>query len=337
MTEVKTIKLKINKEYSEMLDSLPKQEYEALKQSIKHNGQEEEIVVNKEGEIIDGHHRYRCCLELGIEPKFGLENEFENSEHEKAFIVGWPKHESRKKRFKINSELTKKSNLICNVSIEMFKQNLYDDAIKECHKALKLDFTNPIAYLVLGRIYFAKKLFDKALDFFIQAREIAKDSNIVGLTVEHCALCHAGWDDPYLAEYHFSHALDLRPHDINLICEHASFVLANCDISKANKLEETIKVRSEAQDKDDENEDVYTQLSYALFVNASRHYLANTIDMLEKVLKLEPSNKKIRTYLAASQYTMNGQEEQAISELLEASRLTIYDSIDEAVKSSIEC
>lgn len=43
-------------------------EYQALKESIKENGQLKEIEIY-EGKIADGRHRYRACIELGITPK----------------------------------------------------------------------------------------------------------------------------------------------------------------------------------------------------------------------------------------------------------------------------
>lgn len=43
-------------------------EYQSLKQSIQENGQLKEIELD-EGKIVDGRHRYKACIELGIEPK----------------------------------------------------------------------------------------------------------------------------------------------------------------------------------------------------------------------------------------------------------------------------
>ena len=43
-------------------------DYQELKADIADNGQREPIVVH-DGQIIDGRHRYRACIELGIEPK----------------------------------------------------------------------------------------------------------------------------------------------------------------------------------------------------------------------------------------------------------------------------
>jgi ParB-like chromosome segregation protein Spo0J len=80
------IELKINPEYEALLPKLPKEEYEALKESIRKEGQHYPIVVNKDGIILDGHHRYRICGELGIEPKFEVKD-FENPLLEKKFVI----------------------------------------------------------------------------------------------------------------------------------------------------------------------------------------------------------------------------------------------------------
>ena len=47
------------------------EEFQALKESIKNNGQREKIVTF-EGKILDGWHRHKACIELGIDPKFGV-------------------------------------------------------------------------------------------------------------------------------------------------------------------------------------------------------------------------------------------------------------------------
>ncbi len=55
--------------YALLFPDMEPEEYEKLKEDIKEHGLLEPIVV-KDGEIIDGKHRYKACLELGIEPKF---------------------------------------------------------------------------------------------------------------------------------------------------------------------------------------------------------------------------------------------------------------------------
>jgi len=45
---------------------LPKEEYEALKRSIQNEGLHFPIIVNPEGYILDGHHRWRICQQLQL-------------------------------------------------------------------------------------------------------------------------------------------------------------------------------------------------------------------------------------------------------------------------------
>lgn len=78
--------LKVNPEYEALLPKLPRDEYEALKQSIKTEGQYYPIIVNPEGIILDGHHRYKACQELGIEPKIEVKS-FPNKLLEKKFVI----------------------------------------------------------------------------------------------------------------------------------------------------------------------------------------------------------------------------------------------------------
>lgn len=81
-----TLALKVNAEYDAILPRLSKEEYEALKLSIKEEGQHFPIVYNEEREILDGHHRYRVCQELGIDPKFE-KKVFSNKLLEKKFVI----------------------------------------------------------------------------------------------------------------------------------------------------------------------------------------------------------------------------------------------------------
>jgi ParB-like chromosome segregation protein Spo0J len=58
--------IKTNQEYASLVPQLSKEEYESLKQSIKENGLWVPIVVNNDGVILDGHHRYKACQERGL-------------------------------------------------------------------------------------------------------------------------------------------------------------------------------------------------------------------------------------------------------------------------------
>lgn len=78
----------INEEYRLLVHELSSSEYDGLKSSIAQYGQSEPIKINPEGVILDGHHRYRACQELGIEPKFVTRSEEEgDSLLEKSFII----------------------------------------------------------------------------------------------------------------------------------------------------------------------------------------------------------------------------------------------------------
>jgi len=78
--------IKVNPEYEKLLPKLPEEEYAALKESIRKEGLHYPIIVNGEGVILDGHHRYRICRELGIEPKIEVKT-FSNPLLEKKFVI----------------------------------------------------------------------------------------------------------------------------------------------------------------------------------------------------------------------------------------------------------
>jgi DNA modification methylase len=83
----KNIEIIIKPEYEQLIPQLTSIEYANLKQSIKEsNGNTIPIIVNKEGIVIDGHHRFRACKELGIAPKIQVQ-EFSDPLVEKEFII----------------------------------------------------------------------------------------------------------------------------------------------------------------------------------------------------------------------------------------------------------
>jgi len=78
--------LSVNSQYEKLVPQLFSTEYEALKKSIKENGLWMPILVNPDGEILDGHHRFKACLELEIPTKHAV-REFENKLLEKRFVI----------------------------------------------------------------------------------------------------------------------------------------------------------------------------------------------------------------------------------------------------------
>jgi ParB-like chromosome segregation protein Spo0J len=81
------MKIRISHEYASLIPELSTQEYESLKQSIKQNGLWVPIVVNKDGVILDGHHRYKVCQELGIEEPKTETKEFKDKLEEQIFVI----------------------------------------------------------------------------------------------------------------------------------------------------------------------------------------------------------------------------------------------------------
>lgn len=72
--------------YSALVPPLTGDEYADLKKSIAESGQYIPIIVNRDGIILDGHHRFRICQELSIKPKTMIK-EFDNPLHEKLFVI----------------------------------------------------------------------------------------------------------------------------------------------------------------------------------------------------------------------------------------------------------
>lgn len=83
----KKIEIKDIAEYEQLVPPLTPIEFINLKQSIKEsNGNIIPILVNREGIIVDGHHRYRACKELGFEPNVEVKG-FDDPLAEKEFVI----------------------------------------------------------------------------------------------------------------------------------------------------------------------------------------------------------------------------------------------------------
>jgi ParB-like chromosome segregation protein Spo0J len=78
--------LRVNPEYEKLLPKMSDEEFAELKASIQAEGQHYPIVANENLEILDGHHRFKACVELGIEPDFEV-RKFEDKLHEKKFVI----------------------------------------------------------------------------------------------------------------------------------------------------------------------------------------------------------------------------------------------------------
>ncbi len=78
--------LRLNNEYEKLLPKMSEEEFAELKKSIQTEGQHYPIIVNEDLEVLDGHHRFRACTELGIEPDFEV-RKFDDKLMEKKFVI----------------------------------------------------------------------------------------------------------------------------------------------------------------------------------------------------------------------------------------------------------
>ena len=98
----KKIEIKTKSEYEHLVPPLTPKENNNLKQSIKEsNGNIIPILLNKEGIIIDGHHRFTACQELGIVPKIETK-EFADELEEKEFIISINRNRRHLNQFQIS-------------------------------------------------------------------------------------------------------------------------------------------------------------------------------------------------------------------------------------------
>ncbi len=78
--------LSVSPEYEKLVFPMSSDEYNSLKESIKNDGLWIPILCNKDGIILDGHHRFRACIELKLQTKFAI-REFDNKLLEKKFVI----------------------------------------------------------------------------------------------------------------------------------------------------------------------------------------------------------------------------------------------------------
>ena len=83
-----TANIHIKKEFAELVHPLSIQEYEALKRSISEQGfwESNPIIINKDGIILDGHHRFQACQELEIQPITSIAS-FPDKLQEKLYVT----------------------------------------------------------------------------------------------------------------------------------------------------------------------------------------------------------------------------------------------------------
>jgi 16S rRNA G966 N2-methylase RsmD len=132
--------LKIKQEYSNLVPPLTIEDFAKLKRSIQKYGQWHKIIVNSDGYILDGHHRFRACKELGIEPITEVLT-FESESHEKLYVIDNVSERRHLNTFqKVELELKKKpilediakQNMLSGVPLDLNKSRV--DTNKEIGK-----------------------------------------------------------------------------------------------------------------------------------------------------------------------------------------------------------
>jgi ParB-like chromosome segregation protein Spo0J len=84
---VTNIQIKIKKEYQELVPEVSPADFQTLKDSIARDGLLVPIIVNKSGIVLDGHHRFKACNELGIALETIAIAEFDSELAEQKFVI----------------------------------------------------------------------------------------------------------------------------------------------------------------------------------------------------------------------------------------------------------
>ncbi|TRZ69880.1 MAG: hypothetical protein D4R96_02500 [Nitrosopumilaceae archaeon] len=117
--------IKFCPEYETMLPKFAKNDYNKLKNSIKENGLLNPIVLNKDNEILDGHNRYRICVELDIEPQCVTKN-YPDKILEKIFVI-----ESNLQRRNLNDfQKVELASLLIEIEKKLAKQRQQKGALE---------------------------------------------------------------------------------------------------------------------------------------------------------------------------------------------------------------
>jgi len=87
LTRCKFKEITVNEEYLGMVPRPTHDEYKVLRESIQIHGQQEPIILNCTGEILDGHTRFEILQNLGREPQYTIKGFDGDKQRELAYIV----------------------------------------------------------------------------------------------------------------------------------------------------------------------------------------------------------------------------------------------------------
>jgi len=152
------MKLTLVNEYQNLVPKVSDVEYQSLKKSIKEDGLWNSIIVNKEGIVLDGHHRFRACQELKIQIKCVIK-EFTDKLLEKKFVI-----ECNLKRRQLNDY--QKSELgmeLHKINADLAKQRLKDKvSSNEATSGRAVQHTADAIGVTRGTFERAKKIIEEA-------------------------------------------------------------------------------------------------------------------------------------------------------------------------------
>jgi len=83
---LKQIELYVDDDYFDLVPRPTKVQRKALKESIQKDGQQEPIVIDESGRILDGHTRFEICQELSLKPKYIIKG-FKDQDEKKRYAV----------------------------------------------------------------------------------------------------------------------------------------------------------------------------------------------------------------------------------------------------------
>jgi 16S rRNA G966 N2-methylase RsmD len=114
----KVLEIKINPKYQVQTRPYTPSEYKRLISSITELGQEQPLIVDEDGYILDGHHRLKVCQDLGIVP-WTVTRKYENEEQKIKAIhqINWARRHCSQWELYVAAE-TKRPEIEAEVSAE---------------------------------------------------------------------------------------------------------------------------------------------------------------------------------------------------------------------------
>lgn len=82
----KQIQIHVDDSFLDLVPRPSKEQRKALKESIQEEGQQEPIVVDSTGMILDGHTRFEVCQELHLKPKYVIK-EFSDDDQKRTYAI----------------------------------------------------------------------------------------------------------------------------------------------------------------------------------------------------------------------------------------------------------